>query len=312
MNKMLTGAKLQLLMVLAFLLISIMPGYVHAEKMRIGFAEEIDSTVDVPDFIKANLRDSVRQNLIDSGKFEVVERNQKDIKRLLDEMYSSSERVGRVDIADDKKAEFGRIAGIEYMVLITINDFFSGVEQSKFEKVKTADKPAVRVGANLRLVNTSTAKIKLEKSVSAKKSSNSRIQGGGADREASNKAIEALSGKIIKNIIDELYPILILDRSGSSAFINRGKDSGIKMNDTLEVFAVKKVLDEGTQEDVELAYPVGKIKITSLSDKTAQAEIMEDFGITKGCIAKVPDSDESSSIKEIRKDMNKKTSDEDW
>jgi len=233
------------------------------------------------------------------------------MNRLFEEMKFSDERIGRVDITDEKKAEYGKIAGMEYMVLVTINDFFSGLEKSKFQKISPQDKNVLRLGANLRLINTSTGKIKLEKSITAKKYSSSVIAEGSIDAELANKTIKLLSDKIVRKIMDELYPISIVERNGNSVFINRGQDNGLKVNDTLEVFAIKKVTDESTQEDVDLAHPIGKIKITNVSDRTSQAEITEDFGVAKGCIAKISDMEEAS-VENIKKSIDKKINAEDW
>ena len=70
----------------SFCIIVFLPNISFADKMSIGFVEQIDSTVDVPDAIKQNLKEAIRQNLVNSGKFDVVDRNQKDIARLFEEI----------------------------------------------------------------------------------------------------------------------------------------------------------------------------------------------------------------------------------
>ncbi|MBU4252346.1 MAG: hypothetical protein KJ893_10195 [Candidatus Omnitrophica bacterium] len=300
--------------IISFLLLSVIalpPISAHAEKMRVGFVEQIDSTVDVPDVIKQNLKDAIRQNLVNSGKFEVVDRNQKDINRLFEEMKFSDERIGRVDMNDAKKAEFGKISGMEYMVLVSINDFFTGEEASKFQKTEPGNKAVVRLGVNLRLLNASTSRIQLEKSVSAKRLSAIKAAEGQMDMELVNKAIKALAEKVVRQVMDEAYPILIIERNGSSAFINRGKDSGITVGEEMDVFVMKKVTDEGTQETVDLAKAVGKVKVTNVSDKTAEVEVMEDFGVSKGCVVKMKDKDQSV-VEDVAKTIEKKKNAEDW
>jgi len=281
--------------------------------MRVGFVEQIDSTVDVPDAIKQNLKEAIRQNLVNSGKFEVVDRNQKDINRLFEEMRFSDERIGRVDTNDAKTAEFGKISGMEYMVLVSINDFFSGEEASKFQKTDPGNKAVVRLGVNLRLLNASTSRIQLEKIVSAKRLS--AIKAGVAqmemDMELVNKAIKTLAEKVVRQVMDEVYPILIIERNGSSAFINRGKDSGITVGEEMDVFVMKKVTDEGTQETVDLAKAVGKVKVINVSDKTAEVEVTEDFGVSKGCVVKVLDKDQSVA-EDVAKTIEKQKNAEDW
>ena len=282
--------------------------YLYAEKMRLGLVEEIGSSIEVPDSIKSNLKDNIRERLINSGKFDIIVRSEKDLKKLFEEQKFSSERIGRVDNSDDKKAEFRKISGIEYMASITINDFYDGVEASKFKKVGTPEKYIIRLGVNLKIINSSTGNIKLGKSITAKefKEKNSYYsQGGSADQELVNKTIASLSNKITQRIIDELYPIKVLDKTGNSVFINRGKEHGIKQGNVLEVFAIKKTTDEDTQEEVNLEYSVGKIKVVNVSDKTSQAEIVEDFGINKGCIAKIAESKEPSETQKIEGEIGK-------
>jgi len=294
-----------------FSFIALPPISAHAEKMRVGFVEQIDSTVDVPDAIKQNLKEAIRQNLVNSGKFEVVDRNQKDINRLFEEMKFSDERIGRVDTNDAKKAEFGKISGMEYMVLVSINDFFSGEEASKFQKTDPGNKAVVRLGVNLRLLNASTSRIQLEKIVSAKRLSAIKAGVGQMDMELVNKAIKTLAEKVVRQVMDEVYPILIIERNGSSAFINRGKDSGITVGEEMDVFVMKKVTDDGTQETVDLAKAVGKVKVINVSDKTAEVEVTEDFGVSKGCVVKVLDKDQSVA-EDVAKTIEKKKNAEDW
>ena len=288
--------------------------FVYADKMSIGFVEQIDSTVAVSDMVKQNLKESIRQNLVNSGKFDVVDRNQQDINRLFEEMKLSDQRVGRVDVNDTNKAEYGKLAGMEYMVLVSINDFYVGQEASKFQNTAPGMRSVVRLGVNLRLLHTSTGKIQLEKSVVAKKTSNNSVeaQPGVLDMELLNKTIKALSDKVLREVMDEAYPVLILERTGNSAFINRGQDSGIVVGDEMNVFAMQKTTDEGTQETVNLAHSVGKIKVSSVSDKTSEVEITEDFGVSKGCVAKLMDMDESVAANAIKKDLEKKANAADW
>lgn len=283
----------------------------HAEKMRVGFVEQIDATVDVPDAIKQNLKEAIRQNLVNSGKFEVVDRNQKDINRLFEEMKFSDERIGRVDANDAKKAEFGKISGIEYMVLVSINDFFSGEEASKFQKTDPGNKAVVRLGVNLRLLNASTSRIQLEKIVSARRLSAIKAGVGQMDMELVNKAIKTLAEKVVRQVMDEVYPILIIERNGISAFINRGKDSGITVGEEMDVFVMKKATDDGIQETVDLAKVVGKVKVTKVFDKTAEVEVTEDFGVSKGCVVKMLDKDQSVA-EDVAKTIEEKKNAEDW
>jgi len=298
---------------LVFCITLFLTGLARAEKMRIGFLEQIDATIDVPDAIKQNLKDAIRLSLVNSGKFEVVDRNQKDINRLFEEMKFSEERVGRVDANDPKKAEFGKLAGMEYMALVTINDFFTGEEASKFQATSPGNKVVVRIGVNLRLLNASTGRIQLEKSVSAKKLSVAKASGGQPDvldMELVNKVIKALAEKTVRQVMDEAYPILILERSGNIAFVNRGKDSGIAVGDEMEVFIIKKVIDEGVQETVDIARPVGKVKVTNISEKTAQVEILEDFGIAKECVLKPMNQERAAA--DVTKSIDKKMQTDDW
>jgi len=294
-----------------FSFIALPPISAHAEKMRVGFVEQIDSTVDVSDAIKQNLKEAIRQNLVNSGKFEVVDRNQKDINRLFEEMKFSDERIGRVDTNDAKKAEFGKISGMEYMILVSINDFFSGEEASKFQKTDPGNKAVVRLGVNLRLLNASTSRIQLEKIVTAKRLSAIKAGVGQMDMELVNKTVKMLAEKVVRQVMDEVYPILIIERNGSSAFINRGKDSGITVGEEMDVFVMKKVTDDGTEETVDLAKAVGKVKVTNVSDKTAEVEVTEDFGVCKGCVVKMLDKDQSVA-EDAAKTIEKKKNAEDW
>ena len=306
-------SKLNSLIIILFLGV-IVPANLYAGKMRVGLAEKLDSSVPLPSFVEENLKIKIREKMIDSGKFDVIERSEKDLRRLFEEQKFSSERIGRVDISDEKKAEYGKIAGIEYLILITVNDFYEGTESSKFKKMNAHGRDVLRLGANLRIVHTSTGRIKVDKGVTAKafRKKNGYSQGAHLDRSAANEAIESLSKKIVRNILDELYPIRILDRSGKIVFINRGVKHNIAINDSLEVFAIKKTMDVDTKEEVDLEYSVGKIKIVSISDRTSKAEIVEDFGINKGCIARLDENRAAIEFKKIGAEIEEKRDAKDW
>jgi len=297
--------------------LTILSTNVYAEKMRIALSEELDSSIAVPEFIQKNLKDEIREKLINSKKFDVITRSQKDIKRLFEEQKFSDERIGRVDIEDEKKAQYGKIAGVEYFIVIGIRDFYEGIEQSKFKRVKSKDKYFARLEVGLKLLNTSTGRTQLEKSIIDKKSKKVTghfSSGETSDREVINKVIDSVSSKIVSEILNELYPIKILKKMGNSVFINRGKEHGIKKGNELEIFAVEKVKDEDTDEEVRLEMPVGRIKITSVSGKTSQGEIIEDMGINiKNCIAKLVIDKGAAKARAIKKSIEEKEEDdEDW
>lgn len=316
-RKLVGGRMLKKLIFLLVLFSVIIVGTnVYAEKMRIALQEEVDSSIEIPEFIQENLKNKIREKINNSKKFDVIMRNQKDIKRLLEEQKFSDERIGRVDTEDEKRAQYGKFAGVEYFVSVDIKDFYEGMEEARFKKVKSEDKHFVRLEVGLRLLHASTGRIKLEKSLVDKESK----QVGGyydsdisSDRETVNKLIDKISGKIVKEILNELYPIKILKKMGNSVFLNRGEESGIKKGSELEVFAIEKVKDEDTDEEVNLEMPVGKIRITSASGKTSQGEIIEDMGINvENCIARVT-TEESLKAKVIKKNIEEKEEDdEDW
>jgi hypothetical protein len=294
-------------LIILFSLVAVLSSPAYAEKMKIGFVEEVDATVEVPDVVRQNLKEAVRKNFVESGKFDVVDRTQKDVDRLFEEMKFSDERIGRVDVNDDKKAEYGKMSGMEYMVLVNINDFFSGGEPSKFQQTDPGNKPVVRVGANVRLLNTSTGKIHLEKSLSAKRISRKAVSGG----DLTKKAVEMLAEKVSLAVMDEIYPIMIIQKTGNSAFINRGKDSAITAGQEMNVFVADQVLDEGTGEMLDLMKEVGKVKVKNVSEKTAEVEIVEDFGVDKGCILK-PVDQEAVMAEDIAETIEQKKNAEDW
>lgn len=284
----------------------------YAEKIKIGFIEEIDTSVDVPSVIQQNLKESIRCALVNSGKFDVFDRNQKDLSRLVEEMKFSDERLGRVDINDSKKAEFGKISGIEYIVLLGINDFLVGQEKSKFQKPLADEKSFIRLGVSLRLLNSSTGKIQLEKDIIEKQYSSIKLTNEEFDIGLSNKTINLLTRKITRQIIEELYPILILEKTGASAFINCGKDAGIVVGEEFEVYATKNVLDDVTLNNLAIEKSVGKVKVIRISPKTSEVEIIEDFGIDKGCIIRSQDSENQPVKKNISENIQKKKNGDDW
>jgi hypothetical protein len=242
----------------------------YAQKMAIALSEEIEASVSVSAPVKEELKRGIKERLVNSGKFEVVERKTSDLKQILEEQKLSSDRVARVDANDSKKAEFGKLKGIEYVVFVVLTQIKNGVEKDPYTALKAADRSFRNAGANVKIIHASTGKIEFDRNITASGTPSSTMG--------------VLSVKIVDGIIDDLYPMKILERADKEVLINRGMEHGIKIGALYEAFAVRKVTDKDTQEALDVDYPVGKIKITSVSDKTARAALVSDSGINVGCI----------------------------
>lgn len=300
---------------LALLLVMLQASIVtslFAQKMKVALEDEVKVTAKISPEMVENLREKVREDLINSGKFDVIERNNEELKKLLDEQKSSDERLGRVDPDDARKATWGKIAGVEYFIMLSVKSYREGVTPSKFKQVNAKGTPYASIEVGLRLLNTSTARIKAAKSVTAQSSN-------------ASGAVAAVSKKAVEHILDELYPIRILEKMGQMVFINRGQEHGIKGGESLEVFALKPTRDPDTGEDVDLELSVGKLKVTSVSARQAQCQVAEDFGVDVGCIARLtargtgasqataPRRQQPSQKKEPEKSIQQKAEeDQDW
>ncbi|MBU3947525.1 MAG: hypothetical protein KJ826_04810 [Proteobacteria bacterium] len=177
--------------------------------------------------------------IVKSGRFEVIERGL--LKKLLDEQKLSMSGIVDANTA----TKIGKFLGAQTIISGSVMKLQNIIE------------------INARIINVETASIIAAENV--KSSTTVRLQ----------DLVVQMSDKIITNFPLEGY---IVNKSGSKVTIDLGKMAGVKEGMDFSVYKEGKVIKHpktGAIIDVQ-RIETGIIKITSVRDKVAEAEILKE------------------------------------
>jgi curli biogenesis system outer membrane secretion channel CsgG len=243
--------------------------------------------------------------LVQTGKFRVLERQQ--IHDVLGEQDLGAS--GRVDPAT--AAKLGKVLGARYLIYGTVNEFEyskagegGGVRLGGFRV--GAGQAKAHIGMDVRIVDAVTSEI-LFSARSTADASRTGFKVGysgsdfGADLgafqktplgEATRKAIDDAVNKMLTQFGTEAAPAptaawsgTLFVAEGGALVIKAGTKEGLKTGDILTVYRAKmatvggEVLTVGQDK-------IGKIRLTSVGESAATAEIVEGSGFKTGDIVK--------------------------
>lgn len=246
--------------------------------------------------------------LVETSKFKVMERQQ--IHDVLGEQDLGAS--GRVDPAT--AAKIGKIIGARYLMYGTVNEFeYSKGGEAGGVRIKSVriggGQARAHIGMDVRIVDAVTSEILFSTRSTAEASRVGFTVGySGADfgadlgafkktplGEATRKAIEDTVAKIVRDFGAEAAPPPAVTWSGTlfvadngSLVIKAGKQDGLKAGDILTVYRPKtatvggEVLTIGEDK-------IGKIRLTTVGESAASAEVVEGGGFKTGDIVKSED-----------------------
>lgn len=239
---------------------------------------------------------SMDSQLIDrinaTRKFEIVGRS--DLKDVLREQALAAS--GNVDALDKNAAKQFKLAGAKYILVATVDDFQDFVEKANFQGIGTsATKRAIRLSAIGKIYDSTTGKL-LESAnfqTSQKDISENRsfsVKDGELSDELLVAIAREMADRIANRVADVIFPAKVLVRRDKQITINRGDGTGIAVDQIWNVYAVgEELIDPDTKESLgKEEVLVGKARIVSVQPKTATAELVEDTGVDKGAVLRLP------------------------
>jgi len=226
-------------------------------------------------------------------KFRVIARS--DLDAILKEQDFSAS--GNVDEDEAKRAERFKIAGLDYLVVTSIDDYQDYVEKAKFAGTgREATKRVIRLGAVVKLYDTTTGELLESAAVQLGPDDPDydRIKDISAERSYSTKdgelsdrllvrASDVMAERVALRVLDVLYPAKVIAKTGDQVTINRGDGGGVEAGQTWNVYALgEEMIDPDTgislgQEEVK----IGTVKITDVQPLFSRARVVEDNGIDK-------------------------------
>lgn len=203
------------------------------------------------------MTEQVTNTLVNSGKYTVVERNQ--LGKVINEL--NFQQSGMVNPA--QVIQFGQMSGTDYSIMgkitmaaVTGNStkqvvgLFSGIGGQL-----AADYKGV-IEMNVRFVDNKTGEIFKSETIKASAADNN---GEIAYSLACNKAAE-----IILRKFQGPLGATIIDSDGTTVYIDKGADEGIKVGDTLIVFKEGAPITTPSGKVIVKKIPIGKIKVTEV------------------------------------------------
>jgi curli biogenesis system outer membrane secretion channel CsgG len=239
------------------------------------------------------MADMLATALFKSGKFDVMERSK--LQSVLEEQKLQMSGITTPESA----VKVGKILGLQYIVIGSVNQFGQKAEQTKAFGVAVNNVTA-RVATDTRIVNVETGRIEgAENGVGEETSTGVSIEN--ADLLPTDVAWgstgfdETTIGKATKKCIDDLVnqftktfgnmPLegKIIKVNPDSVYVNLGKDSGVVIGQIFDIMEKgEELIDPDSGESLGSEdKKVGSIKVTEIKDKYCIASIVEGNGKLK-------------------------------
>ncbi|MBK8477059.1 MAG: hypothetical protein IPL39_12405 [Opitutaceae bacterium] len=240
---------------------------------RAGRKNSLDRVVQSMD---SQLMDRVQN----TRKFEVIARS--DMSSILKE-------------ADFSGGAF-QVSGVDYLLVTTLGDFQDYAETREFAALgKSASWRVIRLAVVGKIYDGTTGKliesanIPVELREQTENGANSTKNGDLSDsllQEATFKAADLVAARVA----DVIYPARIVSKIDRKVTISRGEGSGVEVGQRWVVFALgEEMIDPDTGASLgREELKVGQVRITRVNPKTSQAEIIDDDGIDKGALLRLP------------------------
>lgn len=240
--------------------------------------------------------ESLDSQLIDrlnaTRKFEILARS--DLKDVLREQSLAAS--GNLDALDKNTAKQFKLAGAKYILVATLDDFQDFTERATFQGTGTsATKRAIRLSVIGKIYDATSGRLLESANFQLSQKDISENRGFSTkDGELSDELLVAIAremaDRLANRVADVIFPAKVLVRRDKQITINRGDGTGIAVDQIWNVYAVgEELIDPDTKESLgKEEVLVGKARIVSVQPKTATAEVLEDTGIDKGAVLRLP------------------------
>jgi hypothetical protein len=210
-------------------------------------------------------------------KFEVLTRQTDTLEDIREEQRFAKSALGKGNAAHE-----GALESAHYLVVPTIQEFRFVTETRPVpniaSKYTATDKGAVQISA--QVVDTTSGQIKTTFKLRGAFTAAPRVvnaPGGIPEaREFTDRIARPVAAQMVEQLIDAVFPMLVLQVVGNQVFINRGEDGGLQPDDVLVVYKPgAQLIDPYTKEvlgSTEVA--VGQVRVARVNLKFTIAEIL--------------------------------------
>ena len=218
-------------------------------------------------------------SLTATRKFEVLTRQKSKLEAIRDE-----QKFAKSDFAKGNAAEEGKIENANYLIIPTIQDFKFYRSSKPVPNIsnKYIRKDSGMIEVNAQVIDTESGQVKTTfylKSSFATKDAVVNTKGGVPSSVHFTRMAKKVASQMADQLVDTVFPMLVLNTEGEHVWINRGKDGGLKVGEILKVYKPgKELIDPYTKKKLGTAESfIGKVKVVRVNPKFTIATI-----ITKG------------------------------
>lgn len=242
--------------------------------------------------VNINLSQELLNAITQTRKFNVLDREEN--RAFFDEQnVISSEDTGR-----DEVLKLGQVLGSDYILLTSIKEISIGKEKPSAYIASTNNSYKASVTVQFKVITTATRQVKF---------SNTRTfdfePSGNSNNQIYYDALKQISNKISAELIENIYPLKILDVNNNEITINQGN---LTLGSKYDVFKLgAKIVDSYTKESLgSTETKVGTVEILRSLPKFSIAKIIEGK-ISKDNIARlISEGTEKGEFEKIGRESN--------
>ncbi len=237
------------------------------------------------DSVLQALDSQVYDRVLNTRRFEILERSDADAL--------ATESAAAGEAFNFNKAD--------YLLTIRVDSFNDRMEERKLASLgKTIRARTIELSAVAKITEVATQRaiastnFKVSKRDSENRSESTTARVGEGSDDLLIQAVGEMAAKIAMRAADAVSPARIIGKRDATVTINRNDQSGIKVGQIWEVFAIgDELIDPDTGEkSLEEVY-VGKVKITRVTPQNSQGQTLEDTGIERGAIVRLAEDVEA-------------------
>jgi curli biogenesis system outer membrane secretion channel CsgG len=230
--------------------------------------------------VRRTLTDSLITHLSQSRKFTIVDRGEQSA-------YKNEQRLITSGAFDPLEASrFGKAIGADMLIVGEVVELKAKVEkQTSSLTSQTSEMVNIIANVHYKVLNVLTREIKYSNNVkfaTSYETTDNRV----ADVQ---KAFDMVASKITNQILDNIYPLRVVEISDSGDLILNMGGINIKKGDIYDIYYEgKQIVDKYTKEIIakDEIY-AGKIEITRVLPKVSYAKVIDSNGaITEWMVAR--------------------------
>lgn len=231
------------------------------------------------DTVLQALDSQVYDRVLNTRRFEILER-------------SDADALATESAAAGEAFSFNKA---DYILTIRVDSFNDRLEERRLASLgKTIRARTIELSAVAKITEVATQRaiastnFKVSKRDSENRSENTTERVGEGSDDLMIQAVSEMAAKIAGRAADTVSPARVIGKRDRIVTINRNDQSGIKVGQIWEVFALGDELeDPDTGEKTIEEVFVGKVRITRVTPQNSQGETTEDSGIERGAIIRL-------------------------